>query len=85
MITHLKSGGMKLDGLCNIRKEKDGKREILKLAFSEVVYGTWIYRNRVVFENDSVNMSIAKSIIDTIVHRGWHYAKYRAHIAIMLI
>ena len=51
-------------------KGKGWKREILKLAFSEVVYGTWIYKNRVVFENDSVNMSIAKSIIDTIVHRG---------------
>ncbi|KAL5134431.1 Transposon TX1 uncharacterized protein [Glycine soja] len=25
LITHLKCGGMKLDGLCNIRKEKDGK------------------------------------------------------------
>ncbi|KAH1202514.1 hypothetical protein GmHk_17G048965 [Glycine max] len=68
-----------------MRDGKGWKREILKLAFSEVVYGTWIYKNRVVFENDSVNMSIAKSIIDTIVHRGWHYVKYRAHIATMLI
>jgi len=51
-------------------KGKGWKRKILKLTFSEVVYGTWIYRNRVVFENDSVNMSLAKSIIDTIVHRG---------------
>ena len=51
-------------------KGKGWKRKILKLTFSEVVYGTWIYKNRVVFENDSVNMSIAKSIIDTIVHRG---------------
>ncbi|KAH1208295.1 hypothetical protein GmHk_15G043136 [Glycine max] len=51
-------------------KGKGWKRGILKLAFSGVVYGIWIYRNKVVFENDSVNMSIAQSIIDTIVHRG---------------
>ncbi|KAH1253271.1 putative ribonuclease H protein [Glycine max] len=66
-------------------KGKGWKRGILKLAFSEVVYGIWIYRNRVVFENDNVNTSIAQSIMDTIVHRGWHYPKYRAHIATMLV
>lgn len=64
--------------------EKKGWRaSILKLAFTEIVYGIWRYRNEVVF-NHVVNNKIVDDIIDNIVYTRYT-DKLIKHIANLLL
>ncbi|CAJ2669420.1 unnamed protein product [Trifolium pratense] len=66
-------------------KGKGWKAQLLKSAAAETIYALWKYRNDVCFGNKVYNTNIDEDIINTIVYRGWRIAKFRKHIAHLLI
>ncbi|XP_058727119.1 uncharacterized protein LOC131598546 [Vicia villosa] len=57
---------------------------LLKIAFTETVYGIWSRRNSIVFKH-STNRDIIQSVLDNIVYRGWQYKKTRKQIALLML
>ncbi|XP_058759510.1 uncharacterized protein LOC131632800 [Vicia villosa] len=68
-------------------KGKGSKASILKCAFTETVYETWLFRNRCCFGRsfDSENSRIGPKIIDTIVYRSWLNIKLRHYVAKLMM
>ncbi|XP_058750093.1 uncharacterized protein LOC131623085 [Vicia villosa] len=67
-------------------KKKGWKAKLLKLAFTETIYGIWQFRNSKVFGNNAyTEHTTTLSIIDCIMHRGWIDRKLRNHIASFLL
>ncbi|XP_058726565.1 uncharacterized protein LOC131597923 [Vicia villosa] len=64
--------------------KKGWKACLLRLAFSEIVYGIWKRRNSIVFTN-SININIVNSIIENIVYRSWQDRKLRNHFALLMV
>lgn len=57
---------------------------MLKLAFTETLYGIWKYRNDVVFHHHT-NSNTYDSIIDFIMYMGWSSKKIKNHIASLMV
>ncbi|XP_058775814.1 uncharacterized protein LOC131650101 [Vicia villosa] len=64
--------------------KKGWKTSLLKLAFSETVYGLWYRRNNIVFAKGT-HTNIVHSIIDSIVYRSWLSKKLRDHVAQLMM
>ncbi|XP_058746522.1 uncharacterized protein LOC131619446 [Vicia villosa] len=65
--------------LLNISK-KGWKAKILKLAFSEAIYGLWQLQNAIVFYSHHKKNTISL-IVNSITYRGWKYKSIRKHFA----
>ncbi|XP_058757171.1 uncharacterized protein LOC131630409 [Vicia villosa] len=59
-----------LNWIKNVVGKKGWRASMLKLAFTETVYGIWSRRNNMVFGNIT-HTDTVKEIIDCIVYRGW--------------
>ncbi|XP_058765506.1 uncharacterized protein LOC131638998 [Vicia villosa] len=68
-------------------KGKGSKASILKCAFTETIYETWLFRNRCCFGRSKVsdNGSIGPKIIDHIVYRSWLNHKLRHYVAKLMM
>ncbi|XP_058782844.1 uncharacterized protein LOC131657465 [Vicia villosa] len=64
--------------------KKGWRASLLRMAFSETVYGIWYRRNNIVFGKDP-NTNIVNSIIDSIVYRCWLSKKFRDHVAHLMM
>lgn len=66
-------------------KGKGTKAGILKLAAAECIYHCWKLQNETCFGNlQSINI-VVSNIKEIIIHRGYNYRKYKAHIARILM
>ncbi|XP_058766389.1 uncharacterized protein LOC131639954 [Vicia villosa] len=63
--------------------KKGWRARLLKLAFTEVIYGIWAHRNSVLFGTGST--AILQAISECIVHRSWVDKRIRNHIADLLL
>ncbi|XP_058734020.1 uncharacterized protein LOC131605711 [Vicia villosa] len=59
--------------------KKGTRAKLLKMAFTESVYGIWTRRNDIVFNHTS-HTDFVPNIIDCIVYRSWNYMKLRNYI-----
>ncbi|XP_058769114.1 uncharacterized protein LOC131642986 [Vicia villosa] len=68
-------------------KGKGSKATILKCAFTETIYETWIFRNRCCFgrSKESDNVNIGPSITDYIVYRSWPNHKLKKYVAKLMM
>lgn len=80
----IKGWNEELDWIISQTGKKGWRASILKLAFTEAVYGIWHHRNGTVFGH-TVSNNLVNDIIDNIVYRGWYTNKLRKHIANLLL
>ncbi|XP_058764243.1 uncharacterized protein LOC131637655 [Vicia villosa] len=66
-------------------KGKGSNLAILKCAFTETVYETWMYRNKYSFGNHIVSSTIGPKIVDIVIYRCWMNHKLRQHIAKLMM
>ena len=64
-------------------KRKGWKGALLKLGFTETLYGIWCHRNSITF-NTLVTKKIEEVIIENIIYRGWYSKKLRKHIVVLM-
>lgn len=75
------------DELCWISKfkGKNWRALLMKIAFSETLYGIWHLRNDVCFENQPRDVNIGEVIVDTIVYRAWMVPRPKVHLGLLMI
>ncbi|XP_058754826.1 uncharacterized protein LOC131627957 [Vicia villosa] len=84
-ITHIPvSWDDEIRWLIQSTNRKGWKAMLLKLAYTETLYGIWAYRNEVIF-NQNVHRKTVDTIKDNIVYRGWYTNKLKKHIATILM
>ncbi|XP_058726610.1 uncharacterized protein LOC131597970 [Vicia villosa] len=73
-----------LKWVLNASSKKGTKAKLLKMAFTEAVYGIWKRRNDKVFKHTSYTDCV-QDIIDCILYRCWNYIKLRNYIGQLLL
>lgn len=63
-----------LNWIMKYAAKKEWKARLMKLTFTETLYGIWIRRNDVVFGHN-IHTDIMYNIIDCIAYRGWQHKK----------
>lgn len=64
------------------------RANLLKLAFTETVYETWICRNKACFERSIGPIDVnrfAQGIIDVIVYRAWSIPELKSHVGYLML
>lgn len=74
-----------LDWIIKKCKSKGSKAKIIKCAFTEAVYETWMFRNNKCFGLDTTSSNVGTRITDTIVYRCWLNPKLRNHLGRLMI
>lgn len=64
--------------------KKGCEAKVLKIAFTETLYGIYNRRNDIVFKHNS-QIDIVHNIIDSIVYRSWHYRKIKSYISQLML
>lgn len=71
--------------ILNHSRGKGWRQRLLKLAFTETVYETRLYRNDNCFGRTGSNGVIAQRIIDMIVYRAWLIPKLKAPVGRLML
>ena len=74
-----------LDWIIKKCKSKGSKAKIIKCAFTEAVYETWMFRNNKCFGLDTTSSNVGTRITDTIVYRCWLNPKLRNQLGRLML
>lgn len=66
-------------------KGKGWQAKMLKLAFTEIIYALWCYRNTTCFGQQNSIGNLVHPIIDRMTYKAWMYSTLESHLGHLMV
>ncbi|XP_058783924.1 uncharacterized protein LOC131658672 [Vicia villosa] len=66
-------------------KGRGWRARIFHMAVTEAIHEIWLYRNAIVFKNDTYRNNTLNRIKNSVVYMGWRNRRVREHIASLMV